>query len=75
MRAGGLLPRGDTENRYREPLRSVAIRIRKKQGELFDDGSGGEALRGADESVGLEAEDGCSSGIGRRRVRLKRRMR
>ena len=27
------------ENEYREPLRYVAIRIRKKQGELFGDGS------------------------------------
>jgi hypothetical protein len=39
-------PEETVENRYREPLRTVAIRIRKKQGELFG---------GADESVGLEA--------------------
>ena len=32
-------PEETLENRYREPLRSVAIRIRKKQGELFGDGS------------------------------------
>ncbi len=32
-------PEETAENRYREPLRSVAIRIRKKQGELFGDGS------------------------------------
>ena len=32
-------PEETTENRYREPLRLVAIRIRKKQGELFGDGS------------------------------------
>ena len=35
----------------------------------------GEALRGADESVGLEAADGCWNGIARRRARLKRRTR
>jgi len=33
-------PEERPENRYREPLRYVAIRIRKKQGELFADGSG-----------------------------------
>jgi hypothetical protein len=32
-------PEETLENRYREPLRSVAIRIRKKQGELFGDGT------------------------------------
>jgi hypothetical protein len=32
-------PEETPENRYREPLRYVAIRIRKKQGELFADGS------------------------------------
>ncbi len=32
-------PEETAENRYREPLRSVAIRIRKKQGELFGDGA------------------------------------
>ena len=31
-------PEESAENRYREPLRYVAIRIRKKQGELFADG-------------------------------------
>lgn len=31
-------PEESTENRFREPLRYVAIRIRKKQGELFADG-------------------------------------
>ena len=33
------VPEQSAENRYREPLRYVAIRIRKKQGELFADGS------------------------------------
>lgn len=33
------VPEGSPENRYREPLRYVAVRIRKKQGELFADGS------------------------------------
>ena len=33
------VPEESAENRYREPLRYVAIRIRKKQGELFADGS------------------------------------
>ena len=33
------VPEETPENRYREPLRYVAIRIRKKQGELFADGS------------------------------------
>lgn len=33
------VPEESAENRYREPLRHVAIRIRKKQGELFADGS------------------------------------
>jgi len=33
-------PEETAENRYREPLRYVAIRIRRKQGELFADGSG-----------------------------------
>jgi hypothetical protein len=33
------VPEESAENRYREPLRYVAIRIRKKQGELFTDGS------------------------------------
>jgi hypothetical protein len=32
-------PEETPENRYREPLRYVAIRIRHKQGELFADGS------------------------------------
>jgi hypothetical protein len=32
-------PEQTVENRYREPLRTVAIRIRKKPGELFGDGS------------------------------------
>jgi hypothetical protein len=32
-------PEETPENRYREPLRYVAIRIRRKQGELFADGS------------------------------------
>lgn len=33
------VPQQSVENRYREPLRYIAIRIRKKQGELFADGS------------------------------------
>ncbi len=33
------VPEESAENTYREPLRSVALRIRKKQGELFADGS------------------------------------
>jgi hypothetical protein len=33
------VPEETAKNRYREPLRYVAIRIRKKQGELFADGS------------------------------------
>jgi len=33
------VPEETAENRYREPLRYVAIRIRRKQGELFADGS------------------------------------
>jgi len=33
------VPEESAENRYREPLRYVAIRIRKRQGELFADGS------------------------------------
>jgi hypothetical protein len=33
------VPEESAENRYREPLRYVAIRIRKKQGMLFADGS------------------------------------
>jgi hypothetical protein len=33
------VPQESAPNRYREPLRYVAIRIRKKQGELFADGS------------------------------------
>jgi hypothetical protein len=32
-------PEETVENRYREPLRCIAIRIRKKQGELFGDGA------------------------------------
>jgi Transposase DDE domain group 1 len=32
-------PEETAENRYREPLRTGAIRIRKKQGELFGDGA------------------------------------
>ena len=32
-------PEERAANRYREPLRTLAIRIRKKQGELFGDGS------------------------------------
>lgn len=32
-------PEETAENHYREPLRCIAIRIRKKQGELFDDGA------------------------------------
>jgi hypothetical protein len=32
-------PEETLENRYREPLRTVGIRIRSKQGELFGDGS------------------------------------
>jgi hypothetical protein len=32
-------PEETAANRYREPLRTVAIRIRKRQGELFSDGS------------------------------------
>jgi hypothetical protein len=32
-------PDETVENRHREPLRCVAIRIRKKQAELFDDGT------------------------------------
>jgi hypothetical protein len=31
-------PEETAENRYREPLRTIAIRIRHKQGELFADG-------------------------------------
>jgi len=33
------VPEESAAHRYREPLRYVAIRIRKKQGELFADGS------------------------------------
>ncbi len=33
------VPEEKRENQYREPLRYVALRIRKKQGELFADGS------------------------------------
>jgi hypothetical protein len=33
------VPEESPENRYREPLRHVALRIRRKQGELFADGS------------------------------------
>jgi hypothetical protein len=33
------VPEESAENTYREPLRYVALRIRKKQGELFADGS------------------------------------
>lgn len=33
------VPEETPENRYREPLRYVALRIRRKQGELFADGS------------------------------------
>lgn len=33
------MPEESAANRYRKPLRYVAIRIRKKQGELFADGS------------------------------------
>lgn len=33
------VPEESPENRYREPLRYVALRIRRKQGELFSDGS------------------------------------
>lgn len=33
------VPEESPENRYREPLRYVALRIRRKQGELFADGS------------------------------------
>jgi len=33
-------PEETAANRYREPLRSIAIRIRKRQQELFADGSG-----------------------------------
>lgn len=32
-------PEKTVENRYREPSRCVAIRIRNKQGELFRDGA------------------------------------
>lgn len=32
-------PEETVENRYREPLRCVAIRVRKKQAELFEDGT------------------------------------
>lgn len=35
-------PEETAENRYREPLRCIAIRIRNKQGELF---TGGEAVK------------------------------
>lgn len=35
-------PEETTENHYREPLRTIAIRIRKKQGDLF---AGGEAVK------------------------------
>ena len=31
-------PEETVANRYREPLRCIAIRVRKKQGELFEDG-------------------------------------
>jgi len=40
MRAGGVLPGRDGGESLPEPLRTVAIRIRKKQQELFADGSG-----------------------------------
>jgi hypothetical protein len=33
------VPEENVENRYRKPLRYVALRIRRKQGELFADGS------------------------------------
>ena len=33
------VPEESRENRYREPLRYVALRIRRKQGELFADGT------------------------------------
>lgn len=33
------MPEESAAQRYREPLRNVAIRIRKKRGELFSDGS------------------------------------
>lgn len=35
-------PEETAQNRYREPLRTIAIRIRKKQGELF---AGGETVK------------------------------
>lgn len=34
------VPQESAENQYREPLRYVALRIRRKQGQLFADGSG-----------------------------------
>ena len=65
-------PEETAANRYREPLRTIAIRIRKKQEELFADGSASEALRGAHEPVGLETETVVGNGIARRRARLRR---
>ena len=44
-------PRADD---YREPLRYLAIRVKKKQAELFADGSGRSTLQG-DEYMGLAA--------------------
>ena len=49
-------PEETAANRYREPLRTIAIRIRKKQQRAVCRRQRGEVLRGADEPVGVEAE-------------------
>ena len=44
-------PARRSEKKDLQPLRYIAIRIRKKQGELFEDGTAGEAFRGI-QSIG-----------------------
>ena len=60
----------ETGNPYREPLRYVAIRIRKKQQALFRGRQHGEVLRRGQQCVGVDAE--AVAGMASRKSRLDR---
>jgi len=49
-------PQEEPENRYREPLRYIGIRIRRKQHDLFDGRRRSAVLCGGGQSVGLGTE-------------------
>ena len=61
------VPNEHSEQKDLQPLRYVAVRIRRRQGGLLEEAGGGPAFCGADEHSGLEgvAFAGVAPGEGR----------